>query len=135
MGEPTDRERIENLRKIGLFAQLSDEALEQVLACATDFDAAAGHVLVETNQPGSGLFVIEEGTVTVELPARKVELGPGEFFGEFALLRDDERHTARVVTSSAIKGLAIRRDDFDNLLDKEPTIAIALLKTVAKRVT
>ena len=135
MADRTDQERIDNLRKVPLFAQLNDEALSQVLSCATEFEAAPGHVLVQTNQPGTGLFVIEEGSVTVELPNKKVELGPGDFFGELALLRDDQRHTARVAASSAMKGLAIRRDTFDNLLDKEPTLAIAMLKTLARRVT
>lgn len=135
MDAPTDRERIESLRGVPLFAQLSDEALSQVLACATEFDATPGHVLVQTNQAGTGLFVIEDGTAAVELSGRKVDLGPGDFFGELALLRDDERHMARVSATSAIKGLAIRRDDFENLLDKEPTIAIAMLRTLAKRVT
>ena len=135
MTGPTEQERIANLRQVPLFSQLTDEALTQVLACASDFDAAPGHVLVQMNQAGTGLFVIEEGSATVELPGRKVELGPGDFFGELALLRDDEKHTARVSAASAIKGVAIRRDDFENLLDKEPTMAIAMLKALAKRVS
>lgn len=118
-----------------MFEHLSDEALRQVLASAAEFEAGEGHVLVQPNQAGTGLFVIEEGSATVDLSGQKVELGPGDFFGELALLRDDERHTARVCASSAIKGLAIRRDDFDSLLNKEPMIAIAMLKTLAKRVT
>lgn len=135
MDAPTDQERMESLRGVPLFARLSEEALGQVLACATEFDAMTGHVLVQTNQAGTGLFVIEDGTAMVELPGRRVELGPGDFFGELALLRDDERHTARVSATSPIKGLAIRRDDFDNLLDKEPAMAIEMLKTLARRVT
>jgi voltage-gated potassium channel len=135
MAGPSEQERLDNLRRVPLFARLGDEALIQVLGCATEFDAAAGHVLVETHQAGTGLFVIEEGSATVELPGRKVELGPGDFFGELALLRTDEKRQNRVSAASAIKGLAIRRDDFDNLLDKEPTMAIAILKTLAQRVT
>ena len=135
MTDLTNRDRIDNLRKVPLFAKLNDEALTQVLACATDFEAAPGHVLVEMNQPGAGLFVIEKNSVVVELPDRKVELGAGDFFGELALLREDERHIARVTATSTIKGVAIRRDDFDNLLATEPTLAIAMLKTLAKRVS
>ena len=135
MADPTEQERVDKLRSVPLFAGLGDEALIQVLAAATEFNAAAGHVLVERNQAGAGLFVIEEGSATVELPGRKVELGPGDFFGELALLRDDEKRQNRVSAASAIKGLAIRRDDFGNLLDKEPTMAIAMLKTLAQRVT
>ncbi len=116
-----------------MFEQLSDDSLREVLATATEFEAEEGHVLVQPNQPGTGLFVIEEGTVTVELKDRISELQPGDFFGELALLRETETHTARVCTSSRVRCLAIRREDFDRLLEKEPVMAVAMLRTVAKR--
>jgi CRP-like cAMP-binding protein len=125
--------RLEKLRTIPLFERLSDEALGEVLGHATEFEAEEDHVLIQPNQPGTGLFILEEGTVTVDLFGKTKELKPGEFFGELALLREDQIHTARVCTSSHVKCLAIRRDDFDKLLEKEPTIAVAMLKTVAKR--
>lgn len=116
-----------------MFEQLGDDSLQEVLRCAAEFEVQAGHVLVQPNQAGSGLFVIEEGSVTVDLPGRKTELGPGEFFGELALLREDQTHTARVSASSPLRCLAIQREEFDRLLDKEPAIAVAMLKTLAKR--
>jgi CRP-like cAMP-binding protein len=125
--------RLEKLRTIPLFEHLNDEALREVLAHSTEFEAEPEHVLVQPNQPGTGLFILEEGSVTVELRGRTKELKPGEFFGELALLREDETHTARVCTATHVRCLAIRRDDFDQLLEKEPSIAIAMLKTVAKR--
>ncbi|MDQ3986351.1 MAG: cyclic nucleotide-binding domain-containing protein [Actinomycetota bacterium] len=129
----TEREGLENLRSIPLFEHLSDDALNEILRCATEFEADAGHVLVQPNQAGTGLFVIEEGSVTVELPGKRIELGPGDFFGELALLREEERHTARVSASTWVRCMAIRRDDFDTLLEKEPVIATPMLKTLAKR--
>jgi CRP-like cAMP-binding protein len=129
----SEQARIENLRSIPLFEQLSDDALGEILARATDFEAEPGHVLVQPNQAGAGLFVIEEGSVSVELHGETKELGPGEFFGELSLLREDKTHTARVCASSHIRCLAIRREDFDTLLEKEPTMAVAMLRTVAKR--
>jgi CRP-like cAMP-binding protein len=112
-------ERLEKLRAIPLFAHLPQEALKRVLDCATEFEAERGHVLMQPNRPGAGLFVIEEGTVEVELPNRKIELGPGEFVGELALL--DEH--------------AISRDDFDRLLKGEPEMAVSMLKVVATRLS
>jgi CRP-like cAMP-binding protein len=133
MTETAQQQRIEKLREIPLFEQLSEEALQAVLDRAAEFEARPNHVLVEPNQPGAGLFVIEEGTVTVELPGLEKEMGPGEFFGELALLREDHRHTARVTTATDVRCLAIRRDDFDALLEEEPSIAVTMLRTVAKR--
>jgi CRP-like cAMP-binding protein len=131
--DPSDQDRVERLRNIPLLQQLSDSTLQEILKCAAEFEANTGHVLVQPNQAGSGLFIIEEGSVSVELPDRKRELGPGEFFGELALLRADEKHTARVCASSPIKALAIPREEFDKLLDREPVIAVEMLKTLAKR--
>jgi CRP-like cAMP-binding protein len=127
------KDQIEKLRSIPLFAELSDGALERILECAADFDAAPGHVLVESNQPGAGLFVIEDGTVEVELQRRKIQLGPGEFFGELALLDEGATHVARVHAVSRVRCLAIRRDDFDRLLEAEPRFAISMLKVLARR--
>lgn len=131
---PSEQQRLDYLRNIPLFAELSDAALERILQGATEFDAHHGHVLIQPNQPGAGLFVIEEGTATVELKDRKIELGPGEFFGELALLDERATHTGRVCASSdRLRCLAIARDDFEELLESEPKLATAMLKALAHR--
>lgn len=128
-----DDDRLEKLRRVPLFADLSEEALERVAACAHEFEAAPGHVLVAPNQSGTGLFVIEEGTAVVEIKGRRVELEAGECFGEMALLDEGALHTGRVSASSPLKGVAIRRDDFDALLESEPPISRSLLRVLARR--
>jgi CRP-like cAMP-binding protein len=128
-------ERLEKLQAIPLFAHLPQEALERVLDCATEFEAARGHVLLQPNRPGAGLFVIDDGTVEVELPKRKIELGPGEFVGELALLDENATHVARVHATSEIRCLAISRDDFDRLLESEPELAVSMLKVLARRLS
>jgi CRP-like cAMP-binding protein len=129
----TDAERLENLHSIPLFADLSDGGLKLILNSANEFECPAGQVLVQPNQPGAGLFVIEEGTVAVELKDHRVELGKGEFFGELALLDEGALHSARVRTESPVRCLAIRRDDFDKLLASEPGMAISMLRVLARR--
>jgi CRP-like cAMP-binding protein len=135
MPDPEATERLEKLRTIPLFAHLPEEALERVLECATEFEAGRGHVLMQPNRPGAGLFVIEDGTVEVELPNRKVDLGPGEFVGELALLDENATHVARVHATSEIHCLAISRDDFDRLLADEPELAVSMLKVLASRLS
>lgn len=124
---------LESLRSVPLFESLSDTSLEQVLAKANEFEAQPGHVLVAPNQPGAGLFVIEEGKVTVDIRGREIELGPGEFFGELALLDEGAVHSGRVCAATPVKCIAIRRDDFAELIDSEPQIARAMLKVLARR--
>jgi voltage-gated potassium channel len=112
---------------------LGDWALEQVAHCINEFEVPAGHVLVERNQKGAGLFIIEQGTVTVGLKDKQIELGAGEFFGELALLDPRSTHVARVRAKTACRCLAISRDDFERLLEAEPSIAVPMLTTVARR--
>lgn len=121
------------LRRVPIFACLDDDSLSQVAAVATEFEAPAGQVLAELGHPGLGVFVIEEGTVRVEPPGEEpVELGPGEFFGELAVLAETPR-TARVSASSPVSGIAIRRADIEQLINREVTIAAAMLREVAQR--
>jgi len=125
---------VDKLREIPLFAELSDRALERIAALSTEFEAPAGWVLVEVGQPGSGMFVLEEGTVEVHTPdGREWELGAGEFFGELALLTDHPRN-ARIRAKTPVRCLAISRTDFSKLLEEEPEIAVAMLPKIAQRV-
>ena len=126
-------DRLEALRSIPLFTDLSQVSLESILDCASEFEAQRGHVLVQPNQPGSGLLIIEEGLVEVELPNRKLQLGPGEFFGELALLYVGATRTARIRVVKRVRCLAIARADFDRLLQSEPKMAISMLRTLARR--
>ncbi|MGH3116868.1 MAG: Crp/Fnr family transcriptional regulator [Gaiellales bacterium] len=135
MAQSSTEEQISKLRAVPLFAGLRDETLAQILEHATDFEAAPGHVLVQPNQPGAGLFVIEEGSVTVELKARKIELGAGEFFGELALLDENAVHGGRVCAATPLRALAISRDQFDELLANEPSIAKSMLRVLARRLS
>jgi CRP-like cAMP-binding protein len=124
----------ERLRTVPLFASLSEGSLARMAEVVTEFEARAGHVLVEHGAPGAGLFVIEEGSVVVERPGKEaVHLGPGEFVGEMALLLPDGLRTARVRAESPIRCLAISRRDFDRILQEDPQIAVAMLPVLARR--
>lgn len=121
------------LRSIPLFAVLDDRALERVAAIATDIEVPAGQVIIEREQPGAGMFVIEEGRVAVELPSRTVEFGPGDFVGELSLLVDSGTRVARVRAATDVRCLAVSRVDFQRLLEDEPRIAVPMLRALAQR--
>ena len=92
-----------SLRSIPLFEHVGDDMLARIAERGTEFEAASGHVLIEVGQPGAGLFVIEEGTVSVEFPGgRRIELGAGEFVGDLALLTDHP-HAARVRAATRVR--------------------------------
>ena len=123
----------EQLRSAPLFAELSDESLERIKEAVTEFDAAAGTLLVQPGAEGSGLYIVCEGTVAVETRgAGTIELGPGECIGELALLTPATR-SARVSAKTPVHGLALSRSDFTEMLKSEPQIAVALLGVLARR--
>src|ERR671929_2190073 len=119
MDPDAGRARIERLRSVPLFAQCGDETLGRILELATEVEVAMGHVLTERGQPGAGLFVIEDSEVTVSLDSGSVTLGPGDFFGEMALLHEGAVRSARVAAATPVRFLAIARDDFLALLHSE----------------
>lgn len=121
------------VRRVPMFAELDDDEMTWVAELATEFEVPAGFVLIERGQPGSGMFIITDGTVTVELPQGPVELGPGEFVGELPLLADGITRVARVRATTPLKGLAISRMALSELLRREPRVAVRMLPVLARR--
>jgi CRP-like cAMP-binding protein len=113
----------ERLGAIPLFAGLSDEQLDRLVAATSEFDAPAGQALIERGKPGSGIFVLEEGKAIVEAPEGTRELGPGDVFGERALLGEDIERTARVRAETDVSCLAIARVELERLLAEDPRVA------------
>ena len=112
---------------------MSPAGLERVAARAADLEADDGQVLALQDDPGSGMYVIREGTVAVELRSGTIDLGPGDFFGELALLIEDGARVARVRATSRVRCVSIPRDDFLALVESEPCFALALLRELASR--
>jgi CRP-like cAMP-binding protein len=132
-GVPAD-DPLARLRGLPLFAGLSDEVLRRILERAVELEVPAGQTLARADDPGAGMFVIEEGTVVVEARGQvEIELGPGEFVGELALLVPEARRAARVRAKSRVRCLALSRADFEELLEEEPRIAVSMLPVVARR--
>ena len=124
---------VEQLRELPPLDGISDEGLALVAACAAEVTREAGQVLALPDDPGSGMYVIREGTVAVELRTGTIELGPGDFFGELALLVEDGTRVARVRATSEVHCVSIPREDFLELVETEPAFALHLLRELARR--
>jgi CRP/FNR family transcriptional regulator, cyclic AMP receptor protein len=125
---------LDRLRQIPLFEDFSDEALQRIAELATEIEVPAGTVLAMADDPGSGMYIVEEGRVVVEgRGGLHKELGSGEFFGELTLLVPDAHRVARVRAATDVRCVAIRRDDFTQLIEAEPVLAVAMLPTLARR--
>jgi voltage-gated potassium channel len=124
---------VDELRAIPLFASASDAGLERVAAVAGELDCPAGQIVALQGDPGSGMFVIVDGTALVEWRGGSVELGSGTFFGELTLLAPGGTRVARVRASTDMRCLAIPREDAIALIESEPSIALVMLREVARR--
>src|ERR671935_2232825 len=100
----------DELRSIPLFAELSDAGLERLARTSAELECEPGRVLAVPGDPGSGMFVVLDGTVSVEVRGGfHAELGPGQFFGEVALLVPSGR-VARVRAATRARCLSIPRE-------------------------
>jgi CRP/FNR family transcriptional regulator len=126
-------DKIAQLREVPIFSTLHEDALWHLAESASDFDAAAGQVLIQPNEPGNGMLILTSGQATVELGTRSIDCGAGECIGELSLLVEGLVHTARVRATTDVRGFAIGRADFDRLIDSDPRIALAMLRALAMR--
>ena len=119
-------EPLELLRRIEIFAQLPEAVLERLASSATAVSAETGQVVVSRGEAGHHFYVIAAGNAAVELEDGATrELGPGDFFGEIALLRDVPR-TATVRAVEALQLYAVERDAFlAAVTGHAPTLAAA----------
>lgn len=124
---------VDALRRVPLFSGLGDEDLERIADAASEVEFPAGQVLVQPGAAGSGMFFIAEGTAVVETRREHVELGPGQFFGELALITSDARRTARVSAKTPLRCLALDRASFRSLVADHPEVAASLLEVALGR--
>ena len=125
----------EELRSVPLFEGLSEAGLERLATHAAVIECEPGQVLAVPGGPGSGMYVVLEGTVSVEVRGGfHAELGPGSFFGEVALLVPSGR-VARVRATTRAKCLSMARDDALALLESEPSLALKMLRELARRLS
>ena len=125
--------RVEALRRVPLFAGLADDELEQIADASNEVEVPAGQLLVQPGMKGTGMFFICEGTAIVETKRDQLELGPGQFFGELALMSPDATRTARVRAKTDVRCLALDRASFRTLVAEHPEVAASLLEVALGR--
>ncbi len=125
----------EFLKKTALFGGLSDKELADVLATARRRTFEAGTTMVHEGDPGArGFYLVLSGKADVIREGGKVaEIGPGEFFGEMALLLDDTVRTADVVASEQTTCLVMTQWDFRAMLRSHPDMAASMMLELAQR--
>jgi CRP/FNR family transcriptional regulator, cyclic AMP receptor protein len=128
-------QKVELLRQVPLFAQLSGRELEQVARLADEIDLREGKQLIRQGDRGREFFVLLEGQADVVKDGKRInQLGAGDFFGEIALIAQTPTRTASVVATTPMRALVITAQNFRQLVDKSPSIKLKVLEALAARV-
>jgi CRP/FNR family transcriptional regulator, cyclic AMP receptor protein len=122
------------LRVVPLFSQLSHRHLRQLASRANEVRYGANRAIVREGTRGDSFFVIADGTATVRRGTRPIgTLGPGDFFGEMALL-DGRPRSASVTSDTPLVVVRLTRSEFNKALDANPSMARGIMAELAGRI-
>jgi CRP/FNR family transcriptional regulator, cyclic AMP receptor protein len=123
----------ELVQGIPLFADLDRKELQGVASSMKERTFNAGQTIAAEGQTGIGFFIIAEGSAKVtQGDQERATLGPGDYFGEIALI-DDGMRTASVTADSDLKVYGLTSWEFRPIVESNASIAWKLLKTMAAR--
>jgi voltage-gated potassium channel len=112
----------DRLKKLPLFEDLPHKQLDRIAMWADEVDLPAGKPLMAEGNWAHEFFVIESGTASVDHEDTHVaDLGPGDFFGEMALL-ERQRRSATVTTSSPMRAIVMHAREFAAMDAEMPEI-------------
>lgn len=126
-------EIVAKLGNVPIFSECSKRELALIVRAAKEVTHRQGTMIAREGEKGIGLFLILEGECEVTIGGkRKAKLGPGDFFGEVALL-DGGPRTATVTATTPVTLVGITGWVFRGLLMEHPSIALKTLESVAGR--
>jgi CRP/FNR family transcriptional regulator, cyclic AMP receptor protein len=122
------------LARCPFFTGLSRGELLELAKVTEDLEVGEGKALTREGQSGSEFFVIVEGRVSVAKDGKEIRtLGPGDFFGEIALLEDSPR-TATVTATGPLRFFVLTRQAFRSLLAHQPQLEQKVMRALEERV-
>src|SRR4051812_3474032 len=125
--------KLDHLSQVRLFSSLSKKELSQIGRASDEVQVQAGKVIVEQGATGHEFFLILDGQATVKRNNRKIAtLGPGQYFGELALLARHPRN-ATVIADTEMRLLVLGQREFSGVLDEVRGLSHKLLNAMAAR--
>lgn len=127
-------EKLDLLHRIPLFSAFDRRKLERLGMLADYVDVPGGRCLMAQGDSGNELFVIVSGKVVVDRDGRRLNtLGPGDFFGEIALL-DGGPRTATVTAEEPSRLLVLTHREFHSMMEEFPEVASEVMNALAHRI-
>jgi voltage-gated potassium channel len=109
------------LARVPLFRDIDARLLGEIMNVLRAQSVSRGTIIAVRGAPAHAMYFIVSGEVEAELPHKKVQFGPGDFFGELALLHETHRR-ATIVALSNCRLLALSAEDFTTLVRKHPPL-------------
>jgi len=134
-----DTATADQVRNIPIFAGCSEEAIERIASRLRRVEVKADDVVFSPGDAGSDMYIVASGHLRAvsDVTSEKVvfaHLGPGEFFGETALITGDPR-SAGVIASTDATLLGLNKADFDRIVEENPAISLAISRVLGERVS
>ena len=124
---------IDLLKKVPLFAGLDNKELQQIATSMRERRFKAGDTVTQEGAGGVGFFVVEEGQADVNVGGEaKGSVGPGDYFGEIALINESPR-TATLTARTDMLCYGMTPWDFRPLVESNSSIAWKLLSAMAEK--
>jgi CRP/FNR family cyclic AMP-dependent transcriptional regulator len=121
------------LGRVPLFSGIKAKERKKLAARLGERTFTEGETVITEGQSGVGFFVIEEGNASVSVKGEIVRtLGPGEYFGEIALI-DSGPRSASVVATTDLRCRGMTAWEFRPFVEEHPEVAWALLETLTAR--
>jgi CRP-like cAMP-binding protein len=128
---PTQSDWSEVLGALPLFSHLKPRQLRGIAKLATVEDYPPGEVIVQAGEQDDSFYLVLEGRAKVLGKSRG--LRPGDFFGEMALI-DGGPRSATITAATDVRTMILPRRAFLEALRQDPSIALAIMETLAGRV-
>jgi CRP/FNR family cyclic AMP-dependent transcriptional regulator len=121
------------LKKTPIFAKTSESSLKTMLKAAIEKTVRAGDKLVERGETGAGFYLILDGRAEVVAGGKKLaKFGPGDFFGELAVI-DGAPRTADVVALTDTTCIVVSQWAMRSIISSHAEIALSMLEELARR--
>jgi len=125
--------KLDRLAQVQLFSACSKRDLSRIASITEEIEVPAGRVLIRQGSLGQQAFVIYEGRAKATIRGKgSAKLGPGECFGEMALLHSAPR-SATVTAETEMRLLVLGSREFSALIEEVPTVARQVLAALAER--
>lgn len=129
MAQPTS----DLIRRIPIFSELDDASVSQLASDFIEREFEAGDRIATEGEGGLNFFVVDSGTAEVAVGGTTVRsLGPGDSFGEIALV-DKSARTATVTATSRLRAFALPVWSFRSFAESRPSVTWKLLELLAER--